>query len=478
MLDSVGDMQQNPCREAEPYLEALRREGNWPALIEAAARRERQGDPTGTLYLGIAHLERDAPEAALPHFFRFLDRDPTHAPARYNLGLCLKQLDRHWEAAQHFRLAIGHGGDHPDVWIALGQSLSALGQKAAAIACFERTLALAPDHAEAFFQLAKIQRHPRAPAYLDHLQALVGNAARPTQARARMAFALGKILDDLGRFEAAFQAYELGNCLLGPSYDEAAHARYDTALRAACPDPVSPLPGAPERPVLLVVGMPRSGTTLLERFLTRHPAVVSVGESPWLRETLESIGNFPADWGRLSTEERLAAGQRYLTQLPAAPQWVLDKTPLNGFFAGLAGQVLAGAKVIFCRRDPMDVGLSCFFQCFTHGHEYSRDLYHLGRFMRRYLDLLDYWRARLPLDRWLTVDYEDLVTAPEPTLRRVLDFLGLPWDPACLDHLGGEGAVTTASQWQVRQPLYTHSIGRWRRYAPWLGPLAAGLSGR
>ncbi len=478
MLDSIDDMQKNSRRDADPYLETLRRKRNWAALMEAAGRRERQDDLTGTLYLGIAHLEQGTPEAALSHFFRLLAREPDHAPARYNLGLCLKQLGRHREAAQHFRVAIDHGGDHPDVWIALGQSLSALGQKAAAIACFERTLALAPDHAEAFFQLAKIQRHQRPPAYLDHLQTLVGDAFRPTWARARMVFALGKILDDLGRFEAAFQAYELGNRLLGPSYDEGAHTRYDAALRAACPGPVSPLPGAPERPVLFVVGMPRSGTTLLERFLTRHSAIASVGEPPWLREALEGSGNFPANWGHLPTEERLEAGCRYLTSLPATPQWILDKTPLNGFFAGPAGQALAGAKVIFCRRDPMDVGLSCFFQCFTHGHEYSRDLHHLGRFMRRYLDLLDYWRARLPAERWLTVDYEDLVTAPEPILRRVLDFLDLPWDPACLDHLEAEGGVTTASQWQVREPLYTRSIGRWRRYARWLGPLEAGLSGR
>ncbi len=477
-MDSIHGMQQNPCRDTDPPLESLRRKRDWPALIEAAERRERQGDPAGTLYLGIAHLERRAPEAALPHFFRLLAREPDHAPARYNLGLCLKQLDRHWEAAQHFRLAIDHGGDHPDVWIALGQSLSAFGEQAAAIACFERALGLAPDHAEAFFQLAKVQRHHRPPVYLDRLQALVADTARPVQTRARMAFALGKILDDTHRFDAAFQAYRLGNRLLGPCYDEAAHARYDAALRAAIPGPVSPLPGASERPVLLVVGMPRSGTTLLERFLTRHLAIASVGERPWLRKALEDSGRFPAGWERLSAEARLASGHRYLAHLPTAPQWILDKTPLNGFFAGPARQVLAGMKVIFCRRDPMDVGLSCFFQCFTHGHEYSRDLHHLGLFMRRYLDLLGYWRARLPLERWLTVDYEDLVTAPEPTLRRVLDFLDLPWEPACLDHRGGEGVVTTASQWQVRQPLYTHSIGRWRHYARWLGPLEAGLSGK
>jgi len=460
----------------QTHWDELRAAGRLEQLRQEAAVAAAAGETLGLLYLGVAALDADRPQEALEPLQRFLALHPDHGAALYNLGLCLQRLDRPLEAARFLRRSIVRGGDRPEVWNALGHVLADLGQTEAALTCHERALCLDPTDAEAHFTLARARRHTQPPPWLSKLAAAFEDSHRPADQRARLGFALGKILDDLGRHEAAMGAYRTANALLGPSHDEAGLAAYDTALRRAFPGPVHPMPGATGRPVLLVVGMPRSGTTLLAQCLSRHPAIHSVGEGAWLRDTLEATG-YPWRWADLTPETRLQAGRAYVGHLPREPRWILDKTPLNGFHLGAVGQVLAGAKVIFCRRHPLDVGLSCFFQCFTQGHEYSRDLGALGRFMRRYLDLLDFWRARLPADRWLDLAYEDLVHDQERTLRRVTDFLGLPWDSACLDHRGNTRPVHTASKWQVREPLYTRSIGRWQPYLPWLGPLLAGLAG-
>ncbi len=421
------------------------------------------------LSVAVAALEGGRPQAALAPLRQALARAPEDPRLWYDLGLTLQRLERFSEAAWALRRAIQHGGDGHRVWTALGQSLAALGAFPAARACFTEAISRADD-ALAFFHLAHCQRFRRPPPYLGRLRRLAESSRHPPRVRSLAAFALGKLFDDLAAPARAFPWFRLGNRLQGPAYDEAGHARYDAACRRAG---VAGGAVAGHRPLVLLVGMPRSGSTLLARCLARHPRIRSLGERPWLRQALESHG-YPWRWHEVGAGARQAAARAYLRRLPAGGGWVLDKSLMNGFHLGAVGTLLPQAKVILCRRHPLDVGLSCFFQRFE-GHAYSRDLHHLGRFMGRYLGLLAHWQAQLGSARVLEVHYEALVRAPERTLRRVLDFLDLPWEAACLDPAGGEEAVTTASQWQVRQGWYEHAIGRWRRYRPWLAPLAQAL---
>jgi hypothetical protein len=228
--------------------------------------------------------------------------------------------------------------------------------------------------------------------------------------------------------------------------------------------PVVPGHAAP----VFVVGLPRSGTTLVERIVAAHPDATGVGE----RDDIEKLsvrmraGDEPAKLAKsyLAEIAELAQGKRL----------VVDKTPINFLHLGLIARLLPGARIIHIRRDLRDVGLSCFTQNFVQPHAWACDLDDIGHYASEYVRLMTHWRNALP-PIMLEVDYERLVAEPEAESRRILEFLGLAWDPACLTFHATKGVVRSASKWQVRKPLYSSSVGRWKAYQQFLGPLIAGL---
>jgi hypothetical protein len=223
----------------------------------------------------------------------------------------------------------------------------------------------------------------------------------------------------------------------------------------------------------LIVGMPRSGTTLLEQALSAHPGIAAGGELEDLRDLAREAYAGPITSPRLDT---LAA--RYLGRLRAIgpeAQRVTDKMPHNFLHLGLVALMLPRARVIHCRRDPVDTCWSCFRQHFGAGLAYTTDLAWLGAFHRSYADLMEHWRGALPL-AMLEVDYEELVAQPEPTLRRVLAFLDLPWHPACLEPHKARRIAATVSRAEVQRPIHQGSVGRAAPYRPHLGPLLDALS--
>jgi hypothetical protein len=238
-----------------------------------------------------------------------------------------------------------------------------------------------------------------------------------------------------------------------------------------------------ERPVL-IVGMPRSGTSLTEQILASHPAVLAGGERSELGLlALATAGDgleYPESVARLSREQLEAMGRHYLDAVGrpgSAARRITDKMWQNFEYLGLAQLMLPGARVIHCVRDPLDCGLSCFFQhFFGSGVAFSYDLGHIGAYMVEYRRIMDHWRSVLSLPMF-ELRYESLVSEPEATIRRLLAFLDLPWDPACLDFHQSARQVRTASFEQVRRPLYRSSVGRHRPYERWLGPLRESLAG-
>lgn len=316
----------------------------------------------------------------------------------------------------------------------------------------------------------------------------LNEAAAAASPSAAFYFNLGQLKERLGQYEPAFRDYERGNRLAGRRVDRAAEARKFAAERAAfAPDRCASLARAktkrPHRPVFLV-GMPRSGSSLVEQVLASHPAVGGLGEfaeiwliSQDLPSLLGTKTSYPDCVAQMAGEDCDALAERYLSRArpsrPDARHWT-DKSLANHRRLGLISLLFPEARVIHCLRDPLDTCISCFFNDFYGDWDVCYDLGSLGWYYREYRALMDFWADSLDLPI-LDVSYETLVREPEPTVRRMLAFLELPWDDACLEFHSNRRYVATLSHHQVRRPLYRSSIGRHEPFDPWLGPLRAAL---
>lgn len=336
-----------------------------------------------------------------------------------------------------------------------------------------------------FARFAKAGKFLAGDPLIDRLAALADTPLSPED-QALADFALGKAYDDTGRYDEAFFRFALGNKRVraGIAYDEAAalaligsiggvFAKEFLAARRGWGDPS-------EKPVF-IAGLPRSGSTLIERILTAHPSVASVGESNDFadsrREALigASLPPFPRLAEALDAAACRRIAERYLARMPAGLR-VINKMPGNFAYLGLIALAFPEARILYPRRDPMDTCLSCYCELFAAGHPFAYDLGELGRYWKACDGLMAHWREALPAGMLLDVDYQALVEDPEGETRRMLAHLGLPWDPACLDFANAKGRVSTASASQVRRPIYRDSVGRSRHYERHLGELRAALN--
>jgi Sulfotransferase family len=323
------------------------------------------------------------------------------------------------------------------------------------------------------------------------MEALAKDAVSiPAEGRIHLHFALAKAYEDVDRAECAFQQLLAGNRLKRQQigYDEAATlAMLDRVQERFTPDLIKAHEGygEPSRVPVFIVGMPRSGTTLIEQILASHPLMFGAGELRLFDEIRTGILNvlpqsaaLPEMVANMTGEQVRTVGARYLAALqqfaPDAAR-ITDKMPSNFLFAGLIHLALPNAIIIHAVRDPIDTCVSCFAKHFVKGHPYTYDLAELGRYYRHYQALMAHWHRVLPAGRILDVRYEDVVADLEGAARRIVDHCGLAWDPDCLAFHQTERPVRTASATQVRQPIYCNSVGRWRRYAALLPPLLAEL---
>jgi hypothetical protein len=294
--------------------------------------------------------------------------------------------------------------------------------------------------------------------------------------RMALDFALGKVHDDLGEYAEAMRYFEAANRIdyVSRKLDRAAQSRrIDRLIADSPPGFLGRRPDfeTPDETPVLIVGMPRSGTTLVEQILSSHPAVAAGGELTYWSDVSRSL---------LDKNERVEVARRlatdYLALLgrisPDATR-VTDKLPFNYEQLGLVRQVLPRAFVLHCRRHPVDTCWSIFT---TYFRSRLADRGDLVFFYRQYERIMAHWRSVLPAERFFEIDYESLVADPEPLTRRLVAFCGLEWDEACLAPHRNRRPVTTASLWQARQPIYRGSVARWRRYEPWLGELHELLS--
>jgi len=366
----------------------------------------------------------------------------------------------------------------------LGNLLSEFGRFEEAHECFTRAVTIAPLMAGSYYDLVRCRPVTTTDdGLLARMEAALATPGLEVAQRLRVHLALGKAADDLGRYALAMQHFDAADAVRhgSASFNSAAFDTEINRLIERCtPDLIARAPerGTGDTTPVLIIGMPRSGTTLVEQIVSSHPAVSAGGELNFWNER-------GAAWhqaGPAGTEAPFLGqtAAHYLGVLrtigPKSAR-VTDKMPFNFLWAGLIHLAFPRATIIHCRRAAIDTGLSIHQTLFHPGLAFPTGGSKLVAYFRSYQRLTDHWRRVLPADRFIEVEYEDLTREPEPVIRRIIAGCGLPWEDACLRPERNPRAVKTPSKWQTRQPIYRNSVERWRRYEPWLGPLRALLDG-
>lgn len=482
-----------------------------------------------SLYLELGELLARAarPDEQIALYDQALKRGCNSAKIYNNLGNAFYAMARHEEAVAALREAVRLEPSYALAWYNLGAPLIAVGDEVAAEAAYRRALKITPDNPDAMFNLAGLLQHQGRrpeweallrrllllhPAYSRaHLQLACGirhrehdddihameklyaQPALSCEQREHLAFGLGKSFEDLGDYDQAFAYFAEANRL------HRAAIRFSSADSAAV---FSRLPSVfsreflagfkpiatrgPFRP-LFILGMPRSGTSLVEQILASHSQVFGAGElaelGAVLAERLGAIDSFdyPAKVAKLTSAVLADMATRYFEGVSrrlgiaaAGATVVTDKMPHNFLHLGLIPLLFPEAKVVHCRRHPLDNCLSIFKNLFIDGHNYAYELSELGGYYRQYHELMAHWRLVLP-GVILDLSYEDLVAKPEEEIRRLLAFCQLPWDDQCREFYLTRRTVSTLSANQVRDPLYGNSVGVWQKYGNHLAPLTKAL---
>lgn len=419
---------------------------------------------------------KDAFQAALKYRPGYLDAHMNMAGVMFKSGDLDGAESKYRDILKdHENLAEAHAG--------LGVVLLARGKLKKAVESFREAVKIKPSLGQAQHNLATAAGKDMTGDEISEIREQLKSEILPEADRINIHFALGEINDQKDDRETAFADFETGNRLrkeqlarAGREFDaDAFDRRIDNIIKlfdAGLLDRKKGLGDPTEQPVF-IVGVPRSGTTLVEQIAASHAKVAGKGEMDLIRILSGDDGDIAqADEGAIKETAR-----KYLEALRQGAKdasRITDKMPFNFLYLGRIQLLFPGARVVHCHRDPLDTGMSCFQQNFTSPHAWTCDLSHIGRFQRSCGRLMDHWKKVLSLPV-LDVEYEAVINGQEAESRRLIDFLGLDWDPACLDFHKSERTQLTASNWQVRKPLYKSAIGRAKGYEKFLDPLREGL---
>ena len=439
--------------------------------------------PDGHYNLAQALQLQGRIESAIVHLERALELNIGRPhEVRAELGFALMQRRREDDAQVEFEQALSADPTFALAHLGIGLVQSALGQFDDAEQAFRSALRHDPGQVEALQQIIEARRFGDVddPDILALRDALA--SPMPPFKEEKLRFALGKAMDDCGEHAEAWQSYARANELKGTRT-----AHYDAAgTEALVRRIIQTFSGSrgeraggiqDDALPIIIVGMPRSGTTLVELMLARHPDVDSGGELDYFERVARSaLAPYPEGVDTVGNDRLVELSSGYLEELRqhGSAQHVIDKYPANFFHLGTISELFPNAALVHCRRDPLDTSLSIFFQDFSTGNAYANSLDNIAHYYRQYLQLMAFWREHLG-ERLVEVDYESVVDDAEGQVRRLLDHIGLDFDPRCLDPDYDPAIVSTLSRWQVRQPVYGRSVGRWRHYRPWIEPLAEAL---
>ncbi len=476
---------------------ALRIKGEKSAALTEFHHAIRLDPGSAEAYSNAAELllELGQPEAALSRSGEAIRLRPGFVTARANMGNALHALGRLGEAEACFREAIRLKPDLAAAHAGLAGTLDELGRLDESHAALREALRHDPRHAGALARLATRLRGDLPDADRAAIEGLLADPRLPGDSRWPLLFGLGHTLDARGEFDRAAALFTGANSLQreglrqrGRGYDREAHRRFvDRLIAVFTPEFFERTRGGgleTERPVF-IVGMPRSGTSLVEQILASHPRVFGAGELNLVRDSFEAIpgltghGAAPIDGVPLLTAESVRRlSRRHLDQLEAldrSADRIVDKMPENALYLGLIAAMFPRARLIHCRRNLRDVALSCWMTHFARVR-WACDVDDIGSRIREYRRVMEHWRRVLPVPV-LDVEYEAVVSDLDDVAHRLCEWCGLEWDPACLEFHKTGRSVRTTSVAQVRRPLYGTSVGRWRNYERSLAALFGQIEG-
>jgi tetratricopeptide (TPR) repeat protein len=398
------------------------------------------------------------------------------------LSLCAAActgLGRHEEAVEIYRQMLGVSPQSAEVHVALGHTLKTIGRQKEAVEAYRAAAMVRPSFGDAYWSLANLKTYRFSPDEIAQMRAEEGAPDAHQVDRYHLCFALGKAYEDQSEYADSWQFYERGNRL------KRAESHYDAGILEnntrkqieVCTEQFFAARagvGAPDPDPIFIVGLPRSGSTLVEQILASHSQVESTHELFDVPRIVLEIGRYRDVLAELAPEDFRRLGERYIRDTrpyrAGDKPFFIDKMPNNFRHIGLIHLMLANAKIIDVRREPMACCVSNLKQLFASGQEFTYSIEDIAHYYRTYLDLMEHWDAVLP-GRVLRVLYEDVVNDIEGSVRRLLEFCGLEFEPACIEFYKTDRSVRTASSEQVRQPIFQEGLSRWQNYEPWLGPL-------
>lgn len=412
-----------------------------------------------------------------------LHLDKRHPAANLAKALALSELGRGDESETYLRNTIKVQPENGIANAALGYLLQEQGKFPESLGFLEASIRLTPHHGFAFYNLLRAKKAPEvAPGILETLRTNVDSPLTPLRDRGEMHYALGKASEDLKDFESSIKHYTEGNKIAYQTWlsqvpwrREDYQDRFSRTIETFTQPKLAELAaeGLDTQLPLMIVGMMRSGTSLLEQILSSHPDVVGAGELPfWHDFEEEAYGD-----NHIPTAPRIRKlGERYLADLkklgPKAKR-ITDKLPHNYAMLGLIHTAFPKAKIIHVKRSPADNCLSIYTTAYQRPPVFAHDRDNIVFAYKQYQRIIAHWREVLPPENFMEIQYEDLIADRDNLTRKLIEFSGLPWNDACLHHEKNERAVRTPSLWQVRQPIYTTSIARWKRYEPWIPEFTA-----
>ena len=473
---------------------ALHAQGKLKAAISAfrEALELKPGYAEAYYNLGIALNDQGTLDEAVAAYHEAVAQKPDYAEAHNNLGNALKDQGKLDQAVAAFRKSLELKPNTSETHSNLGNALNSLGKMAEAVASYRQALAIKPDNAEAHRHLAGVETRSEYDNDIKAMEAAYGAPGLGDQARMHLAFGLGKSFEDLRQYEKAFGFFVTGNAIKRGTYEfsmESIEGYFECLMNLFTPDLFGKhqAAGSSDETPIFVLGMPRSGTILVEQILASHPNVHGAGELACLNRIVTSNfrgvddPHFTGSISQASIGDFSSAGGEYIAMIREradAERFITDKMPENFRLIGMIKLLLPKAKIIHCCRDPLDTCLSIFKNYFSGGGiSYAYNLGELGQYYNLYSELMAHWGTVLP-DFIYDIHYEDLVADQESQSRALVAHCGLEWDDACLEFHKTDRPIRTASNVQVRRPIYQDSVRSWKHYEDWLAPLRVVLANR
>jgi tetratricopeptide (TPR) repeat protein len=443
-------------------------------------------------YVGVL-IELHRYDDARREIERLLPADPDNRELKTQFAACCVGLGDHERAIGLYQALLAGTPLDAELHLSIGHALKTLGRTPAAIASYGQAAACRAEFGDAYWSLANLKTYRFTEEECAHMRRVLETQSTAPVDRYHLCFALGKAHEDRGEYAESFRCYERGNAL------KHTEIRYQPAIienntrwqiEVCTPQLFASRRGwgAPDPDPILIVGLPRSGSTLLEQILASHSRVEGTTELPNIQQLVTRLRGrdpdpenprYPPNLAHLSAEDFRTLGEQYLAGTrvyrSAGNPFFIDKNPNNFRHLGLVQLMLPNARIIDARREPMGCCFSNLKQLFAQGQEFTYSIEDIARYYRTYLELMRHWDEVLPPGRVLRVYHDDVVEDLEGNVRRLLEYCGLDFEPQCVAFHETRRSIRTASSEQVRQAIYREGLDQWKHFAPWLGPLEDAL---